>query len=189
MPCSAENGNSVGLAHDFLRMPVETRIVHDLGAWVGAQDFVRKQSHKIVAFDELPLGVKEKTAVKVPVKGHTKIGVCDQYRFLGVFAAFRQEGIRNTMRKGSVRLPILDDEFKRQKWRKTGQERTCTAIARAGENFEGTGGYFGMLDTGALEKPVQIGVVLGWFRIGEVGRRSFERLQETVNVVSDAEKP
>ena len=130
MPALAAHSNTAGRIHNLLRVPGQTRVIHDLGARLLAQKYLCQQTDYIIAFNKFGFFIKQKAAVKIAVPGHAQISLIFAHQFCRSLAIWYQKRIRNPVRESPVRYFIDLDKFKRQIFGQFVQDRAGTAVPR-----------------------------------------------------------
>ncbi len=136
MPGLAQHRHTAPAAHDVQSIPGEARIVDDAGARLDFQKGFRQQTHEVVAFDELPVLVKEEAAVVIAVPRQPDGRPGPAHDLRGGRLVLEEHGIRDAVRECSVRGVMDLDEFEGQVRLQLIDDQPGSAVARVDHDLQ-----------------------------------------------------
>ena len=123
------------LLHQLYSVPGKPRVMHDNFTRMPTQHLDAEQANHVIAFDETPIMVEQKTAIEIAIPGNTDIGSMLRDRIDRRFSTFEQHRVGNAVRKSAVGLMLNFNKFERQNGLEEIDDRTSTAIARINHYF------------------------------------------------------
>ena len=141
--------HAAGGANHIQRIPGQPGVVDDLGAGMPDQQGFRQQPNQIITLDETTRFIEEETAVEITVPGQPQVGPMFAHRLCRGIPAFRQQGIGNTVREGTIRLVVDFDELERQVRLQGIDDRAGAAVAGVDHDLQ-------RLERGAFEITQQV---------------------------------
>jgi len=93
--------------------PDHARVMDDFRAGIFRQEGGGQQPHHILAVHKRACFVKEETAVEIAVPSHAHRGPFRDHAVSGLRAVFRQQRVRDTVRKAAIGVVVVADELER----------------------------------------------------------------------------
>ena len=121
--------------YNLLSIPKKARVMHYPLTLVFRQKSLCQKAYHIIAFDKIPLFIKEKASVKIAIPGNPQISSLTLHRLNGRMAIFRQQRIWYAIGEISIRLMIYLDKSKGQIFFQPVQNRSGRAIATVYHNL------------------------------------------------------
>ncbi len=127
---------AAGSTYHRFGIPVQARIMHDARAGMILQQTLCDQPDDVIALDETAILVPEKTAVEITIPGNRQVRAAFQQALFCDLPVFRQQGVRQSVRKAAIRIQLHADELERQSRGQPLQDRSRRTIAGIGNHFQ-----------------------------------------------------
>ena len=135
MPALAAHSNTAGRIHNLLRVPGQTRVIHDLGARLLAQKYLCQQTDYIIASINSAFH-QTKSSGQIASQAR-QISLIFAHQFCRSLAIWYQKRIRHPVRESPVRYFIDLDKFKRQIFGQFVQDRAAPPFPGLATIFSG----------------------------------------------------